>query len=123
MSDLDLWADFLAHEKMTPARVGDDLMTLVELAEVLAKSGPPAWTRSYQHRLEARRRVVVAAIEMGLGPAEGRPAWSARHRAGPAGRLEPGVCPQVRVRGRHGWRAGSGPPGSEDDAGIADEEG
>ena len=53
---IDLWANFLANEKLTPKRVGDKVMQLIALCEELAKQRGPI-VRPYAKKLESRRDV------------------------------------------------------------------
>jgi hypothetical protein len=61
---IDLWANFLMNERLTPQRV-DDPMVLVRLCELLAQTGKPI-IRPYAKRLLTRRLVCVTAMEHGI---------------------------------------------------------
>lgn len=63
-SVIDLWANFLANEKLTPQRV-DDPMLLVRLCEELAKRARPK-IRPYTDKLKSRALVAVTAIDLGI---------------------------------------------------------
>lgn len=63
-SNVDLWANFLANEKLTPARV-EDPMLLVKLCEKLAETGGPR-VKPYAAKLISRRRVVNQAMDLGI---------------------------------------------------------
>ena len=66
-SPVDIWAGFLAFDKLTPERCGENVMRVVALCERLAAVQPqPKFFRSYQDRTEARRLVCETAIIMGL---------------------------------------------------------
>lgn len=64
-NSVDKWAQFLVNEKLTPARVGERLLHLVQLCERLSEGGPP-YLRMHKDKLDSRRRVVVAAMDLGL---------------------------------------------------------
>jgi hypothetical protein len=63
---IDLWAGFLAHEKLCPKCMGEeDVLDILELAEELAKLGSPSYT-PYLERLKTRRLIVTTAMELGI---------------------------------------------------------
>jgi hypothetical protein len=62
---INLWANFLANEKLTPERVGDRLPDLIRLAEELAKDGSPK-IRPHKAKLESRKRVARKAIDLSI---------------------------------------------------------
>lgn len=64
MSTIDLWANFLMNEKLSPQRVPNP-MVLVALAEKLATIRGPK-VRPYKLRIESRRLVVQTAMDMGI---------------------------------------------------------
>ena len=63
---IDLWAQFLANEKLSPDRIEEHwAMELVRLCEALAaKRGPKV--RPYHAKLESRRLVCETAMELGI---------------------------------------------------------
>lgn len=63
-SNIDLWANFLANEKLTPQRVPDP-MILVRLCEELAKDGHPC-IKQHKDKLESRRKVVAKAMDLSI---------------------------------------------------------
>lgn len=64
MSDINLWALFLANEKLTPRRTGQP-MVLVRLCELLAGHGGPRY-RPHAARLASRRLVCETAMDAGI---------------------------------------------------------
>ena len=60
---MDRWARFLACERLSPDRA--DPMTLVRLAEELARRGTPRYS-PYADRQRCRRLVAEAAIDLGI---------------------------------------------------------
>lgn len=63
---IDNWANFLANEKLTADRVGDKLEKLIDLAEKLAKEHGQPKLRPHPVKIQARRLVVRAAMDMGF---------------------------------------------------------
>ena len=64
-SDIDLWANFLANEKLTPARCGEHLMQIVALCERMSASRGPL-VRPYRAKLASRDFVCQTAMFMGI---------------------------------------------------------
>lgn len=64
MSPIDVWAAFLANERLTPCRVQHP-MVLVRLCEELAKGGMPR-CKPYPERLKTRLTVAQTAIGLGI---------------------------------------------------------
>jgi hypothetical protein len=63
---IDLWANFLAHEKLTPNRVEDTwAMELVRLCEALAAKARPKF-KPYRERLLTRQILCETAMELGI---------------------------------------------------------
>lgn len=63
---VDLWAGFLAHEKLHPDRIdGADVMDLIELCEKLALVRSPCFS-PYNERLACRRLICETAMDMGF---------------------------------------------------------
>lgn len=64
---INLWANFLASEKLTPKSVGEEgTQILLTLAEALAKLKVKPCRRPYFFRQVARRAVVEQAINLGI---------------------------------------------------------
>ena len=62
----DLWANFLANEKMTPKAVGpENIMVLVDFCNRLAEIRGPR-IKEYKLKLESRRFVCQKAMEWGI---------------------------------------------------------
>lgn len=67
MSTMNVWANFMAHEKLTPDRVGpDNVMILVALAEECAKIKRPNFLLGHRETLDCRRVLVGKAMDMGI---------------------------------------------------------
>jgi hypothetical protein len=65
-SNIDLWANFLANEKMTPKSVGEaDTLKLIDLCKKMAETRGPI-IRPYAKKLESRRFVCMTAMDMGI---------------------------------------------------------
>jgi hypothetical protein len=62
---LNLWASFLAAEKLT-AKTVDNFEVLLDLAQELAKRGVVPSRRPYKDRIQSRRLVVNAAMDLGI---------------------------------------------------------
>lgn len=63
---IDNWANFLANEKLTATRVGEKIEKLIDLAEKLAKEHGKPKLRPYLAKIQSRRLVVRAAMDMGF---------------------------------------------------------
>lgn len=61
---IDLWANFLANEKLTPKRTGD-AATLIRLCELLTAVGRPK-VRPHSAKLDSRDMVCRVAMENGI---------------------------------------------------------
>ncbi len=63
---IDLWANFLFHEKLDPKQMNaDDILELIYLCEVLAEKGRPKF-RPYKERLVTRRLIINTALDEGI---------------------------------------------------------
>jgi hypothetical protein len=63
---INIWANFLMNEKLSPERVGEEnIEVLIYLCEKLAEKSRPNIS-CYQKKIETRRLVVNTAMDLGL---------------------------------------------------------
>jgi hypothetical protein len=63
-SVIDLWANFLANEKLVPDRLNpEDIQSLIRLSEALAEIQRP-WISSHEVKLATRRVLCSVAMDL-----------------------------------------------------------
>lgn len=64
---LNLWANFLSQEKLTPKSIGEEgTQVLLDLTIELGKRNVLPSRRPYAARIASRRLVVIAAMDLGI---------------------------------------------------------
>lgn len=64
---LNLWANFLSREKLTPKSVGEEgTQVLLDLTIELGKRNVMPSRKPYKARIASRRLVVMAAMDLGI---------------------------------------------------------
>jgi hypothetical protein len=64
---INLWANFLSQEKLTPKSIGEEgTQVLLDLTIELANRKVMPSRRPYSARIASRRLIVVAAMDLGI---------------------------------------------------------
>jgi hypothetical protein len=64
---INLWANFLSQEKLTPKSIGEEgTQVLLDLTVELANRKVMPSRRPYAARIASRRLIVVAAMDLGI---------------------------------------------------------
>ena len=79
---MDLWARFLAHEKLDPKNMSSDwVLKLINLTEELVKRGNPKY-RPYKDRLETRKLICETAMDLGIDLTGIKHKWKGKYMIG-----------------------------------------